>query len=614
MLLTQVSRWNRTRLQRRHARQRRIEIATPVAENYRRWIDRFDTLTPTVLESFRLRERMLRTRPIVSVLLCTSQASAQQLDGAIASVREQIYGEWELCIADDGSSSPGALEHARELAAGDSRITLTVCRDGASACDAANAALARASGDFVTQIEQDSLLRPHSLLLVAEAVNRFPEASVFYSDEDRIDAAGVRREHYFKSDWNAFLLRSHHFLGHLTVFRRQLATQVGGYRAGFDAALDYDLALRCIERVSARAIVHLPFVLYHGRLRDGVPPWHLEGEPAGVGAAERALQDHLARLGIGGDVSATSCGYRVHYALPQPQPRVTLIVPTRDQAELLQTCIDSILSKTSYENYEILIVDNGSTQPQALQYLEHLSSHPRVRLLRDASEFNYSRLNNFAVAHTDAEFICLLNNDIEVITPRWLTEMVSIARQQGVGTVGAKLLYPNGELQHAGVIMGIFGLADHAHKHYSTNHPGYTGRANLVQEMCAVTGACLVMRRSAYLEAGGLDEHNLAVEFNDVDMCLRLRQLGYVNVWTPYARLYHHESVSRGAPDAPAKRARSMQEAEFMRYRWADVIRHDPAYNPNLTLADGSFTLAFPPRVSLTDPYWFKHLERRRGS
>jgi GT2 family glycosyltransferase len=285
----------------------------------------------------------------------------------------------------------------------------------------------------------------------------------------------------------------------------------------------------------------------------------------------------------------------VRYAQPTPQPKVSLIIPTRDGAALLRRCLESLGEKTTYQNYDVTIIDNGSIEAESLRYLESVRGE-RIAVLREDGPFNFSALNNLGVRQTEGEIVCLLNNDIEIVTPDWLEEMVSVALQPGVGAVGARLWYPDGGLQHGGVLLGVGGVAGHAHRQLRRGSAGYFGRAILRQEFSAVTGACLVVQRRIFLEAGGLDE-TLAVTGNDVDFCLRLQAAGYRNVWTPYAEMIHHESVSRGDDDTPEKHTRASMEQRVMKDRWGDRLQADPAYSLNLTLTDTNFSLAWPPRT-----------------
>jgi glycosyltransferase involved in cell wall biosynthesis len=601
-LLARVSDWNHRRLERRRAQ--RLRTAQRARHSYQMWIDQFDTVTPVLYESFKLRARDLEARPLISILMPVYNPCAEHLAAAVRSVRNQIYGDWELCIADDASTTPDTRQWLSSVARDDPRIKLLFREQNGHISAASNSALSLASGDFIALLDQDDLLRPHTLLIVAEALDACPDAAVLYSDEDKIDADGQRTGHYFKCDWNAYLFRSHNLVSHFGVYRRDLVQQVGGFRTGFEGAQDYDLALRCCERVAARQIVHLPFILYHWRMHDRSTAAGIGVKPYAARAAQRAIQEHLERMGIDGRVEITSCGYRVRYALRADPPRVSIIIPTRNGVKLLRTSVNSVLEKTDYPDFEVIVIDNGSDDPETLHYLRYIAGNERVRVLRDDRPFNYAQLNNGAVRQCTSAYVCLLNNDIEIVTPGWLREMMSLAQFDDVGAVGAKLLYPDGLVQHGGVIVGIGGVAAHAHKDFGAREPGYSGRAALIQEFSAVTAACLLVRRETYLEVGGLDERRLAVAFNDVDFCMKLRAHGYRNVWTPNAVLYHHESVSRGLDDNPRKAARFAREADYIHYRWEAVIRHDPAYSPNLSLHSEHFELAFPPRVALGDACW----------
>jgi GT2 family glycosyltransferase len=386
------------------------------------------------------------------------------------------------------------------------------------------------------------------------------------------------------------------------VYQRPLVRQIGGFRQGFEGAQDYDLALRCIERLGPGAIHHIPRVLYHWRVHKESTAHDAAAKPYAMLAGERALNEHLRRCGVAAHAELIGHGYRVHYALPKAPPQISLIIPTRNGMPLIRKCVASILEKTTYPNYEILIIDNGSDDPGTLRYFEEIASEARVRLIRDDRPFNFSALNNAAVRQAEGAVIGLINDDIEVIAPDWLGAMVSFALQPAIGAVGARLLYPNDTLQHGGVVLGLGGLAAHAHRNAQHYDRGYCARASLVQSFSAVTAACLVIRKEVYEEVGGLNETDLAVAYNDVDFCLRVREAGYRNVWTPYAELYHHESATRGNEDTPAKQARFAREAAYIKQRWGHILFNDPAYSPNLTLDHEDFSLAWPPRVEAIAP------------
>jgi len=394
------------------------------------------------------------------------------------------------------------------------------------------------------------------------------------------------------------LMEGQNMFSHLGVYATDLVRRVGGFREGFEGSQDHDLVLRCSSQLRREQIVHIPRVLYHWRVHPQSTAGGAKAKPYTVQAAERAISEHLQRRALPlRQVSWTPVGFRAELALPEPPPRVSVIIPTRNGLKVLRPCLTSLLERTRYSDFEVLVVDNGSDEPATLQFLADLEQQGRIRVLPDPSPFNYSALNNRAVQKASGELICLLNNDIEVIDPGWLEELVVQALRPGVGAVGARLLYPNRTLQHGGVLLGVGGVANHAHLGWPGDHPGYFSRAQLTQEMAAVTGACLLVRRSYYEAVGGLNEEQLTVAFNDVDFCLKLLEQGLQNVYAPAARLIHHEAVSRGQDLSPEKAARFAAEVAWMQQRWGDQLHHDTAYNPNLSLDNPHFRLAWPPRV-----------------
>jgi glycosyltransferase involved in cell wall biosynthesis len=455
-----------------------------------------------------------------------------------------------------------------------------------------------AAGEFVALLDHDDLLPPHALYWVAEAINRHPDAAILYTDEDKIDDDGRRFHPYFKCDFNYELFLAQNMISHLGVYRRDLIVELGGFRPDFDGSQDHDLALRVVAKVARSRIVHIPRILYHWRAITGSTAVSVDEKPQSVDAGRRAVAAHLRQVGRDGIVEPAPearCYNRVKHQLPVARPLVSIVICTRDHGKLLRTAVDSITSRSTYGNYEIAIVDNGSRDSATLSYIATLVGRAGITVIRDDSPFNYSRLNNAAVARTQGEVVCLLNDDIEVLSPGWLEEMVSLAIVPDVAAVGARLWYPDGTLQHGGVVIGVGGVANHAHPRLRRGETGYFGRAVVQQEFSAVTGACLVVRRSVFDEVGGLDER-LAVAFNDVDFCLRLRAAGYRNVWTPYAELVHHESASRGAEDNPVKLARFHGEVRFMQDRWGRLLDDDPYYNPHLSMRSADFRLAPTPQ------------------
>jgi O-antigen biosynthesis protein len=561
-----------------------------------KWVETYDTILADDRVEMRQLSKLFPKRPLVSVVMPTYNTPEKLLREAIESVRFQTYDRWELCIADDCSTEIHVRRVLAEYAQADPRIKVIYRKENGHISRASNSALELADGEWLVLLDHDDLLAPHALFCVVDAVNRHKDVMLIYSDEDKIGPDGARREPYFKSNWNPDLFLSQNMFSHLGAYKRDLVTSVGGFRPGFEGSQDYDLTLRCVEAISDEQIYHIPHVLYHWRIGPGSAALNSNEKPYAMLAAERALNEHLDRREVHAKAKYVEVGYRVRYEVPHPAPQVTLIIPTRNERSLLERCISSILKLTTYPNYDIIIIDNGSDDARIIDYFEELRQIANIQIKRDDRPFNYSMINNTAAASASGSIIGLINNDIEVISPDWLTEMVSLAVQPGVGAVGARLWYPNDTIQHAGVIIGIGGVAGHAHRFLKRGVAGYFGRAALIQSFSAVTGACLVVCKDLYIRVGGLNE-DLAIAFNDIDFCLKLRQMGYRNLWTPYAELYHHESASRGVDDTPQQRSRFEAEAHYMRDRWGESLHSDPAYSPNLTLDRSNFSLAFPPRV-----------------
>ena len=591
-----------------------LTLASPTAPlpqalpEYDRWVRDYDTLTDGDRVQIRAHIERLAYRPLISVVMPAYETPERLLREAIGSVRAQLYPDWELCIADDASPSGRVASVLREMAAEDSRIKWIKRDQNGHIAAATNSALALATGDFVALMDHDDLLAEHALYEIAAELNAHPETDLIYTDQDLIDPSGRRYDPYFKPDWNIDLLLGHNVFSHLGVFRRELLTRVGGLREGVvDGSQDYDLVLRCASASEQQSPPrHIPEILYHWRQMNEASSFSQVNLDRCIAAARRGISDYLGAQGVQGaevvPASAVPIWSRVRWPLPPQPPRVSLIIPTRDQAELLSRCVSGLLHRTNYPDLELLIVDNDSREPRTSELFDRLLRDTRVRILQSPGEFNYSAINNNAVREATGEIIVLLNNDTDVIDGDWLRELVSIAVRPDVGAVGAKLIFADGRIQHAGVVLGVGnhaggpGVAGHFGLSVNRNEIGYSGQLALTREVSAVTGACLAVRKDIFTAAGGLDAEHLPVSFNDVDLCLRIRTLGLRIIWTPFAELYHLESASRGLDRTPQQIARAAKEADYMRHRWGPMLDSDPFYNPNFDRADHMFRLAIPPR------------------
>lgn len=564
--------------------------------DYLEWINQYDASTPEDLDKMRGMLEGFQERPLISVVMPVYNPKVEWLADAIESVKRQLYENWELCIADDCSTDRAVRKVLERFAGMDSRIRVVYRDKNGHICAATNTALSIAKGSWIALLDHDDKLHEAALFWAVHALNENPGAMLIYSDEDKIGSDGQRKDPYFKPDWNPDLFYSQNMISHLGMYRHDVVKRIGGFREGFEGAQDHDLALRVVEQIDSTGIIHIPKVLYHWRAHEGSTALVQESKPYAFQAGERALNEHFARLNMASRAEYNKYGYRVTHELPEIHPLVDVIIPTKDNVKYLKKCIKSILELTEYDNYRVTIVDNGSRDPETVEYLNAVKEEKRITVIQDNSPFNFSAINNRAVEQSAGEVLAFVNDDIEVITPRWLKEMVSHALRPGVGAVGARLWYSNDTLQHGGVICGVGGVANHAHKHIHQGDQGYFGRAVLIQNYSAVTAACMVIRKEVFEQAGGFNEEDLAVAFNDVDLCLRLVEAGYWNVWTPYAELYHHESVSRGDDNDSDKVDRFCKEIHYMKEKWGKKLLFDPAYNVNLSLEDENFGLDFSGR------------------
>lgn len=555
--------------------------------DYSRWVSAIESSDFKIFDKF-------KCNPKISIILPVYNVDRKYLLDCIESVKSQSYENWQLCISDDASTLYETRELLSQVEHSDVRIEIIWRNNNGHIPAASNSALELVKGDYVLLLDHDDKLANNALSYVVETINTNPQVKFIYSDEDKIDAENNRFSPYFKSDWNQDLIYSQNYICHLSVFNTERLIDIGGFRQGFEGSQDHDLVLRFTEGLVAEEIIHIPRILYHWRAIEGSTALSSDEKSytstSGLKAVAGAIAVNYPQAQVVHGLVDNS--YRVIWPLTEKLPLVSLLVPTRDGIDILQPCIDAILDKTEYKNFEVLILDNQSKCPETLDYLKAVTQRDmRVKVLQWDYPFNYSAINNFGVQHAKGSIVGLVNNDIEPINSDWLTEMVRQVSRSDIGCVGAKLYYPNDTLQHGGVILGLGGVAGHSHKYYPRNHSGYFFRLKLVQNLSAVTAACLLVRKDVFNEVGGLNEKELTVAFNDVDLCLKVRAAGYRNLWTPYAELYHHESVSRGADNNVKKRARAKKEVEYMRKTWGNELDSDPAYNPNLTLAYENFSL-----------------------
>ncbi len=563
-----------------------------VAVEYNDWIEHKEKPFTSNVQAMLDDMDTFPIRPKISIVMPTYNTDEKYLRLCIDSVLNQNYTNLELCVADDNSPDQRVREILTEYAKLDPRVKIIFRKENGHISKATNSALNIATGDYVALLDHDDELPPHALYMIAKAINENPVANIIYSDEDKIDEMGNRFGAHFKSDWNPDLLYSQNYISHLGVYKKDIIDAIGGFRVGVEGSQDYDLLLRALKHCDSKGIVHIPHVLYHWRAIAGSTALAAGEKSYTTEAGIKALQDHFVdEQGVTIEAGLLDNTYKVNWPIPEQKPLVSLIIPTYNGYEITKQAIDSILEKTTYDNYEILLVDNNSNCPTALAYFEEVDQHPKVTVLRYPFPFNYSAINNFAAKQAKGSVIGLINNDVEVISPNWLSELVSHALRPDVGCVGAKLYFPNDTVQHAGVILGLGGVAGHGHKHYKRKDYGYFGRLTVVQNYSAVTAAVLLVRKEVFEEVSGLNEKSLAVAFNDVDFCLKVLSAGYRNVWTPYAELYHYESISRGIEDNPEKVARFNSEVDYMKSTWADLMKQDHYYSVNLAQNKDDFSL-----------------------
>ena len=529
--------------------------------------------------------------PLISIAVPAYQTPVEFLRQMIESLIVQTYSNWELCIVNASPDNEEMQKVLAEYSAGDSRVRFCNLKENLGIAENTNRAFAMTKGEFVGLLDHDDLLAPNALYEIVKILQDHPQADALYTDEDKVTTE--LDEHFqphLKPDFNLDLLRSNNYICHFFVVRKSIVEKAGGFRKEFDGAQDYDFIFRCTE--NAGEVLHVPEILYHWRTHKASTADNPASKMYAFEAGKRAIEAHLERTGTEGEVSHTQdLGfYRVKYPV-QGKPLVSVIIPNKDEKETLQTCLEMLEKNTGYQNFEIIIVENNSTTDEIFRYYKELSGNRKIHLLRWGKEFNYSAINNFAVAHAKGEYLLFLNNDVKSINPDWLEEMLGVCQRPEVGGVGAKLIYPDNTIQHAGCVIGVGGIAGHMFVDMPADRTGYLHKASLLQDMSAVTAACLLMKKEVFEQAGGFTEE-LAVAFNDVDLCLKVRKNGYLIVYDPYAKLYHMESKTRGAEDSKEKVRRFQTEIEYMRCHWIDILKNgDPCYNKNLSLTKWNYSL-----------------------
>jgi GT2 family glycosyltransferase len=544
---------------------------------YQKWFERH-RVTPARAAALRTEARTFTSQPLVSIITPVFNTPVPWLEEAVASVEQQAYENWELLLVDDASTNPATIEALRTVERHDPRIRVFRLEKKSGISAASNVGIEAARGTWMSLLDHDDVLEPDALFQTVKLLQQHPDADLIYSDEDKLTEDGFEAP-MFKPDWSPDFFLSYNYLCHFTTIRLALVRDLGGFRSTYDFAQDYDLFLRVMSLTNR--IHHVPRILYHWRRSEGSTSTNIRSKPNALEAARRSLSDYLAREQQPGHVAIDwrTHGFRIRRHLRE-EKKISIIIATRDRIDLLARCIASVQAKTSYENYEIVLVDNDSQSEEARDFFRNFPH----RLLHYEGPFNYSAINNFAVEHTEAPWLLFLNNDTEVISSGWLTAMAEHVQRPEVGAVGARLLFRDETIQHAGVVLGVRGMVKHAFYRFPAESPGVCRQLQVTRNYSAVTAACLLTRRVVFQEVGGFDEEHLPVIFNDVDLCLKMRQAGYFIVYTPFAKLYHDQSASRRASVEPS-------EAAVLRERWPEMVAHDPFYNPNLSRERADFSL-----------------------
>lgn len=560
---------------------------------------------PTEEELEAQRQEVFPFMPKFSIVIPVYKTPERYLKEMLESITSQTYGNWELCIADGSPKGEDVSGILKRFAKKDGRIRYQVLGENRGIAGNTNAAMEMAEGDFIVLADHDDVMAEHALYECAKAINAREGVEVVYSDEDKLDMdGGALFDPHFKPDFNPDLLTSVNYICHLFVVKRSLVERVGGFRQEFDGAQDYDFIFRCTEQ--AEQICHVPKVLYHWRCHQDSTASNPESKLYAFEAGSRAIMAHYERMGIQAEKVEKGVDYGIYHTtfrIPG-NPLVSVVIPNKDHHQDLDLCIRAILTRGTYQNLEFIVVENNSVNPETFAYYEQIQKEfPQVRVVTWEREFNYSAINNFGVTYAKGEYLLFLNNDVELIAGNFIEELLGFCQRDDVGIAGARLLYQDDTIQHAGVVVGFGGIAGHTFIGLHKAENSYFHRAMCAQDYSAVTAACMMTKKSLFNQVGGFSEE-LVVAFNDIDYCMKIRTLGKLVVYAPYAELYHYESKSRGLEDTPEKVARFNGEIAIFARKWPEILRDgDPYYNPNLTLRKSNFALRDLKKEGIGEPY-----------
>ncbi len=545
---------------------------------------------PKISNKIKENIKQFKYKPLISILMPVYNVEKEWLKKAINSIKKQWYNNWELCIVDDCSEHKGIKTYLKKI--NHPKIKISFLKKNLGISEASNEALKMARGEYIALLDHDDELTPNALYEVVKVLNK-KKYDIIYSDEDKIDFNGFYCDPHFKPDFSYDMFLSQNYINHLCVLKTSIVKKIGGWRKGFEGAQDYDLFLRIIKHT--KNIFHIPKVLYHWRKVVGSTSYEFSSKSYAQEAGRKAIESYLKASGIkaivkNGKIPGT---YKINYFIKK-KPLVSIIIPFKDNSYLLRKCLNSILSKTTNENYEVICINNNSIEKETFELIDEFTkTYKQIKFFNYNKPFNFSKINNFAIREfSKGQHIVLLNSDIEIITKNWIEEMVMYSQKSDIGVVGCLLYYPDGTIQHAGIILGIGGVAGHSHKYFNKNNPGYFGRIFITQNLSAVTGAFMMFKRKVFDEVKGFDER-LKIAFNDVDFCLKVREKGYRNIYTPWVEAYHYESKTRGYEDTNEKIKRFKKEYNYMKKKWGKILKNDPYYNPNLTLEKEDFSLKF---------------------